>query len=82
MTDTNRPTVVTRRQCELVGLNRVTFQWQSASESPVNLALMQLIDKEYTRTPFCGYRKMTHSQVRRYLHQGVRIGAGLDRRIR
>lgn len=48
-----------RRQCELVGLNRATFYRQPNGETPLNLQLMRLIDEEYTRTPFYGYRKMT-----------------------
>lgn len=59
MIDPNHPTLSIRRQCDLVGLNRSTFYWQPAGESPLNLALMALIDKEYTRAPFYGYRKMT-----------------------
>jgi putative transposase len=59
MIETGHPTLSIRRQCELVGLNRATFYWQPAGESPLNLALMHLIDQEYTRAPFYGYRKMT-----------------------
>ncbi len=59
MIDTNHPTLSIRRQCELIGLNRSTYYWQPAAESSLNLALMALIDKEYTRAPFYGYRKMT-----------------------
>ena len=53
------PTLSIRQQCELIGLNRATFYWQAAGETPLNLRLMQLIDREYTRAPFYGYRKMT-----------------------
>lgn len=59
MIDADHPTLSIRRQCELIGLNRATFYWQPAGESPFNLELMQLIDEEYTRAPFYGYRKMT-----------------------
>lgn len=59
MIETKHPTLSIRRQCELIGLNRATFYWQPAGESALNLALMALIDKEYTRAPFYGYRKMT-----------------------
>lgn len=59
MIEPNHPTLSIRRQCALVGLNRSTFYGQPAGESPLNLALMALIDKEYTRAPFYGYRKMT-----------------------
>jgi len=59
MIETNHPTLSIRHQCDLIGLNRSTFYWQPASETSLNLALMQLIDQEYTRAPFYGYRKMT-----------------------
>ena len=59
MIETNHPTLSIRRQCALVGLNRSTYYWQPAAESPLNLELMRLIDQEYTRAPFYGYRKMT-----------------------
>ena len=59
MIEPNHPTLSIRRQCDLLGLNRSTFYWRPIGESPLNLALMALIDKEYTRAPFYGYRKMT-----------------------
>ena len=59
MIEIGHPTLSIRRQCELIGLNRATFYWEPAGESPLNLELMRLIDQEYTRAPFYGYRKMT-----------------------
>jgi putative transposase len=59
MIETAHSSLSIRRQCELVGLNRATFYWQPADESPLNLELMRLIDQEYTHAPFYGYRKMT-----------------------
>jgi len=53
------PTLSIRRQCDLVGLNRASFYYQPAVETALNLELMRVIDEEYTRTPFYGYRKMT-----------------------
>ena len=54
----NHPAISQRRQCQLLGLNRTTFYRQQAGETPLNLALMHLIDEEYTRAPFYGYRKL------------------------
>ncbi len=48
-----------RRQCELLGLNRSTAYYRPAPESPANLALMALIDRQYTARPFYGSRRMT-----------------------
>jgi putative transposase len=59
MIETNQPFLSIRRQCDLVGLNRATFYHQPGGETALNLALMRVIDEEYTRTPFYGYRKMT-----------------------
>lgn len=59
MIETSHPRLSIRRQCELIGLNRSTYYWRPADESPLNLALMRLIDEEYTQAPFYGYRKMT-----------------------
>ena len=53
------PVLSVRRQCELIGLNRGTYYYQPAKETPLNLALMRLIDEQYLKTPFYGYPKMT-----------------------
>ena len=47
-----------RRQCELLGLPRASYYYRPAPESPENLRLMGLIDREYTRHPFYGSRRM------------------------
>jgi putative transposase len=59
MIEIHHPKISIRRQCELIGLNRATYYWQPADETKLNLELMRLIDQEYTRAPFYGYRKMT-----------------------
>ena len=67
MIELGLPDISIRRQCEIVGLNRSTFYYQPASESPLNLLLMRLIDLQYTKTPFYGYPKMT-AHLRRLGH--------------
>lgn len=47
------------RQCELVGLACSSWYYQPRGESAENLALMRLLDEQYTRTPFYGSRRMT-----------------------
>lgn len=47
-----------RRQCELLGLNRSSVYYDSAPESKENLALMRLIDEQYTKCPFYGSRRI------------------------
>jgi len=68
MIEPGHPDISIRRQCELIGLNRSTFYYQPATESPFNLLLMRLIDEQYTKTPFYGYFKMT-AHLRRLGHQ-------------
>jgi len=59
MIELTHPELSIRRQCELVGLHRSSLYFESASETPLNLELMRLIDRQYTKTPFFGWPKMT-----------------------
>jgi putative transposase len=43
----------------LLGLHRSSLYYVPAQETQENLALMRLIDQQYTRTPFYGSRRMT-----------------------
>jgi len=56
-----------RRQCELLGLNRSSLYYEPAQESEYNMELMRLIDAQYTKMPFYGYRRMT-AYLRRQGH--------------
>jgi putative transposase len=47
------------RQCELIGLSRSSYYYQPAAQTPENLALMVLIDREYMAHPFLGSRRLT-----------------------
>jgi putative transposase len=47
------------QQCELLGLSRSSYYYEPATETPENLALMALLDREYTAHPFRGSRGMT-----------------------
>jgi putative transposase len=47
------------RQCELVGLNRASLYYKARPERAENILLMRLLDKQYTRCPFYGVRRMT-----------------------
>jgi putative transposase len=58
-----------RRQCALLGLSRSAWYYEPATESAATLALMRLIDEEYTRHPFLGRRRLAV-----WLHaQGLRV---------
>lgn len=57
----NHPNLSIQRQCDLLGLCRSSFYRNSpvdGRESPENLELMRIIDKEYTDHPFYGSRQM------------------------
>jgi putative transposase len=47
------------RQCALLDVPRSSWYYQPREESAENLALMRLLDEQYTRTPFYGIRRMT-----------------------
>lgn len=48
-------------QCMLLDLHRSSYYYQPQPESELNLRLMELIDKQYTKRPFYGARRMTES---------------------
>ena len=47
------------RLCELLDVARSTFYYRPKGLSEEDLEFMRLIDEQYTKTPFYGYRKMT-----------------------
>ena len=53
------PELSVTRQCELIGLSKGALYYKPVPETPYNLELMDLIDKQYLETPFYGSRKMT-----------------------
>ena len=68
------PVVRVRRQCELLGLKRSSFYYQATPEPALNLHLMRLIDKQFLRTPFYGWPKMTaHLRRLGYAINGKRV---------
>jgi putative transposase len=48
-----------RQQCGLLGLNRASYYYAPEPVSEETLTLMQLLDCQYTATPFYGVKKMT-----------------------
>lgn len=57
--DSNHSLIPIVRQYDLLGINRSTCYYQSCKDESYNLALMRLIDEEYTRYPFYGVEKTT-----------------------
>jgi putative transposase len=60
MVEPKNPDIAIYRQCELIGLPRSSYYYETQGESDYNLHLMKLIDEQYTKAPFYGTRKMTN----------------------
>ncbi len=54
----DHPELSVSRQCELLGLSRVSYYRQPKQETAKNLELMRRIDEIYTAHPFYGSRKI------------------------
>lgn len=66
-----------RRQCELLDVTRSVIYYASQADSSDDLAMMRLLDEQYTKTPFYGVERMTA-----HLHrEGVIIGHNRVRRL-
>jgi putative transposase len=44
-------------RCELLGLSRSSYYYSSTRDDEYNLALMRLLDEQYTKAPFYGVRR-------------------------
>ena len=77
MIDAKHPRLSIARQCALVGVSRSSFYYQGKGESPLNLALMRLIDAQYLETPWYGSRQM----ARHLRRQGYCVGRKRVRRL-
>ena len=58
LVDRDHPSLSITRQCELLGLSRPGYYYSPQGISERDLAIMHLIDEEYTRHPFYGSRRM------------------------
>ena len=65
------------RQCELVSIARSSYYYTGKGESPVNLDLMRVIDKQFMDTPWYGSRQM----ARHLRRQGYGVGRKRVRRL-
>ena len=59
MIEPEHPEVTIAEQCDLLGLARSSYYYQTVGETEENLHLMRLLDEQYTKTPFYGILKMT-----------------------
>ena len=77
MIEPRHPRLSVARQCELVSISRSGFYYQPAGETPLNLALMRLIDAQFLETPWYGSRQM----ARHLRREGYMVGRKRVRRL-
>ena len=77
MIDPAHPRLSIARQCRLLAISRSTFYGPATGESPLNLALMRLIDEQFLETPWYGSRQM----ARHLRRQGHEVGRKRVRRL-
>ena len=77
MVDPKHPRLGIVRQCALVSISRSSFYYEGKGESPLNLALMRLIDAQFLETPWYGSRQM----ARHLLRLGYTVGRKRVRRL-
>ncbi len=77
MIEPGHPSLSVVRQCELVSISRSGFYYQPAGETPLNLALMRLIDAQFLETLWYGSRQM----ARHLRRAGHMVGRKRVRRL-
>jgi putative transposase len=68
MIEPEYPELSLRRQCSLLSLPRASWYYAPVSVDKQTLELMNAIDRQYTKTPFYGIRKMTEAMNEQGLH--------------
>ena len=77
MIEPEHPGLSVVRQCELVSISRSGLYYQPAGETPLNFALMRLIDVQFLETPWYGSRQM----ARHLRREGYTVGRKRVRRL-
>jgi len=77
MIEPDHPELSIVRQCELVSISRSGFYYQPAGQTPLNLELMRLIDRQFLETPWYGSRQM----ARHLRRAGYSVGRKRIRRL-
>ena len=77
MVEPAHPKLSVSRQCALVGISRSAFYRPPKGESPLNLALMRVIDAQFLETPWYGSRQM----ARHLRREGYVVGRKRIRRL-
>ena len=75
LVEPDHPRLSIVRQCELLTVNRSSYYYQPTGETPLNLELMRLIDKQHLETPWYGARQMArHLRRQGFCVSRKRIG--------
>ncbi len=53
--------ITVSRQCDLIGLSRASYYYESQRDDSYNQLIMKLIDEQFTETPFYGVPRITES---------------------
>jgi putative transposase len=77
MIEPEHPRLSVARQCELISISRSGFYYRPTGETPLNLALMRLIDQQFLETPWYGSRQM----ARHLRREGYAVGRKRVRRL-
>ena len=57
--------ITVSRQCELLGLPRASYYYEPNRDDRYNELLMNLIDEQFTKTPFYGVPRITESLIKK-----------------
>ena len=60
MIDRDSKDISLNRQCELLNVSKGPIYYELVGVTPYNLELMDLIDRQFTETPFYGSRRLTN----------------------
>lgn len=78
---TNDLDFTVKQQCELLGVSRSTYYYETAPDDEFNLAMMKEIDQIYTSYPFYGKRRMSAVLKSKGHEVGVDLARTLMRRM-
>jgi putative transposase len=65
MIDIAHREITISRQCELLGLPRASYYYESNRDDSYNELIMNLIDEQFTKTPFYGVPRITESLIKK-----------------
>ena len=65
MIDLEHREISISRQCELLKLSRASYYYESNRDDSYNELIMNLIDEQFTKTPFYGVPRITESLIKK-----------------